>query len=321
MAGNTGIGRRGDGIFAGGGGVESDGLRVGLKPQKGWAKRNYHYMRRSLLPTLMASRAPAHLKGQPDYLGLAQHEIEVTWIGHASFLVRTPWMNILIDPNWALWHGPLVKRAKLPGFSLEHLPRIDLVLITHAHFDHLHRPSLRRIASGQTVLVPRGVSRLLKRMPFGEVREMDNWEGHDAGEVEIVFTPSYHWGARYLHDTHRGFGGFLIRTPHSTLYHSGDSAYFDGFAELGERYEVDTALLPIGAYEAPSGRDVQMNPEEALQAFSDLGAGRMIPMHYGAFALGNEHIDEPIRRLHHHSKRRGLCHRVITAREGEQIRL
>jgi L-ascorbate metabolism protein UlaG (beta-lactamase superfamily) len=199
------------------------------------------------------------------------------------------------------------------------LPRVDLVLISHAHFDHLHRPTLRKIADGQTVLVPRGVGPLLRRMPFRQVKEMKNWQCHLHGEVEVVFTPSCHWGARYIHDTHRGFGGFLIRTPHASLYHCGDSAYFEGFARLGRQFEIDTALLPIGAYDAPSGRDVHMNPEEAVQAFEDLGARRMIPMHYATFPLGNEHIDEPLQRLEAAARARGIEGRVVAPREGAPL--
>lgn len=300
-------------------GLTTDGLRAGLMPEKGWARRNLRFMSRSLIPTMLQRRGASTSGERPGYGGLQQNEIEVMWIGHASFLVRTPWMNILIDPNWAMWHGP-VKRARRPGLRLDHLPPIDLILITHAHFDHLHRPSLKRIANGhQTVLVPQGVGKLLRRIPVRQVKEMENWQCHLHGEVEVIFTPSYHWGARYIHDTHRGFGGFLIRTPHSSLYHCGDSAYFDGFAELGRQFDVDTALLPIGAYDSPSGRDVHMNPEEALQAFEDMGARSMVPMHYATFPLGNEHLDEPLRRLEASARERGIADRVIAPREGEAL--
>ncbi len=294
-------------------------LRVGLRPEKGWARRNYRFWRHNVLPTILQSRDGGSDGGRPTFGDLGDKEIELTWIGHATFLLRTPWLNILIDPNWAYWHGP-VKRARHPGCRLEELPPIDLVLVTHAHFDHLHRPTLKRIShSHQTVLVPRGVGGLLRRLPVRSVREMENWETYLAGEVEIVFTPSFHWGARYLHDTHRGFGGFLVRTPHNSLYHCGDSAYFPGFAELADRYPVNTAILPIGAYEAPSGRDVHMNPEEALQAFMDLQAHHMIPMHYGTFPLGGEHLDEPIHRLGVAARIHGMEERVLAPREGERV--
>jgi L-ascorbate metabolism protein UlaG (beta-lactamase superfamily) len=321
--------RSGDEVFdpvkkSGENGFESDALRVGLKPEKGWARRNVSYLGRRLLPVWLRKRGHHADIETPEFNGQLQHaEIEVMWIGHASFLVCTPWANILIDPNWAMWHGP-VKRARKPGCKLADLPQIDLVLVSHAHFDHLHRPTLRRVASDQPVLVPEGVGKLFRRMRYSEVREMKKWDSYrlgDSGELEVVFTPSFHWGARMIHDTHRGFGGFLIRTPHSSLYHCGDSAYFEGFKEIGERYEVGTALLPIGAYEAPSGRDVHMNPEEALQAFHDLGAKWMLPMHHATFPLGNEHLDEPLIRLMDAAKIQGVEDRVLAPREGEVVML
>ena len=108
---------------------------VGLKPEKGWARRNCQFIGGSLIPTILRQRERSFIS-RPVYTDLKHHEIEVTWIGHASFLIRTPGLNIMIDPNWAMWHGP-VKRARHPGMDLVDLPEIDLVLVTHAHFDHL----------------------------------------------------------------------------------------------------------------------------------------------------------------------------------------
>lgn len=299
--------------------LETDGLKVGLKPQKGWAKRNYQYLRHSLVPAMAKKREPAHSLEAPEYIELEPGQIEVFWIGHASFLVRTPQMNILIDPVWAKWMGPL-KRSREPGLKIEHLPKIDLILLSHAHFDHLHRPTLRRIADGtQTVLVPKDVKRVLKGLNFKEVHEMEHWEEFPINDDVITFTPASHWGARMIHDTHRGFGGFLIRTPESSLYHSGDTAYFDGFQEIGERYQIGTALLPIGAYDCPSGREVHMNPEEAIQAMLDLGAMRMLPMHHETFAISNEHLAEPMQRLKAEAEKLDLIDMVYSPKEGESV--
>src|SRR5690606_2083977 len=123
----------------------------------------------------------------------------------------------------------------------------------------------------------------VKRMNFSPVVEMDWWNDYTFEDLNITFTPARHWGARYVHDAHRGFGGFAIRSESGSIYHCGDSSYFSGFKEIGERCEVDVALMPIGAYRAPSGREVHMNPEEAIEAFQELGAREMIPMHYGTF--------------------------------------
>jgi L-ascorbate metabolism protein UlaG (beta-lactamase superfamily) len=120
-----------------------------------------------------------------------------------------------------------------------------------------------------------------------------------------------------LHDSHRGFGGFIVEAGGRTVFHCGDTAYFDGFKEIGERFKIDVALLPIGAYDPPSGREVHMNPEEALQAFLDLKARQMVPMHYGTFRLSYEPMDEPPERLRRHAEQNGLAERISFMTEGQ----
>lgn len=297
----------------------TEGRRVGLVPQKGWARRNYQYLSGSLLPALVQPREATGTLEPPVFRPLEADEIEVVWIGHASFLVRTATFNALIDPVWAKWMGPL-KRHRDPGIDIEHLPPIDLVLITHAHFDHLCRVTLKQIVDGsQTVIVPKGVGKVLKRLPYDSIHEMSDWESITYKNSEIHFTPAHHWGARYLHDTHKGFGGYVINTPEHKVYHSGDSAYFDGFSEIGKRHQIDTALLPIGAYDCPSGREVHMNPEEAVQAFLDLGARRMIPMHHATFPISNEHRAEPMIRLRNAIMDHAIDDRVVAPGEGEPV--
>lgn len=297
----------------------TDGRRVGLIPEKGWAKRNTQYIGGRLLPAMVKRRVPTGNGGVPVFQPLAGDEVEVVWIGHASFLVRMPEFNILIDPVWAKWMGPM-KRHRDPGIDIEHLPPIDLVLITHAHFDHLCRMTLKRIVDGsQTVVLPRGVGKVVKKLAIDEVVEMTDWEEFDFRGSKIHFTPAHHWGARYIGDTKKEFGGFVIDGGRHVVYHSGDSAYFDGFAEIGERFDIDTALLPIGAYDCPSGREVHMNPEEAVQAFLDIRAKRMIPMHHATFPISNEHPEEPMIRLRQAVAEHGVTERMIAPEEGEQV--
>ena len=289
---------------------------VGLLPTQGWRKRNLQFLGDVLIPTLLAPRQPCHeVRPVPD---AENHEIGITWLGHAAFLVQLESANILIDPNWALWHGP-VKRLRHPTLFAHDLPEIDLVLITHAHFDHLHLPSLRRVANGQRVIVPRGVGSLLKSCDFCSVTELDTWQSTDFRDLEITLTPARHWGARMIHDTHRQFGGYLIESANRTVFHCGDSALFDGFKEIGNRANIDVALMPIGAYEAPSGRPVHMNPEEALDAFQMLDAGIMVPMHHDTFPLGGEPLHEPAQRLITASHERGLASRVHILDEGQSL--
>ena len=286
---------------------------AGLLPKKGWPERNYKFFRHHVVPGIFKARAGA--THRPDFSKPSPGSVRVTWIGHATFLLQFPGCNVLVDPNWALWHG-IVKRSKLPGIPLDHLPPLDLILVTHAHFDHLHKRTLRAIGARHGIVVPRGSAGLVRSLGFTQIIEMGIWDEWRHGDLHIVHTPAHHWGARYIHDTHRDYGGYIIRNGGKSVFHCGDSAYFDGFGVIGASHAVDIALLPIGAYDAPSGRDVHMNPEEALQAFEDLGAATMIPMHYGSFPLGNEAPHEPVQRLLADAHRRDFSERVKVLTEG-----
>lgn len=285
---------------------------VSMKMGEGWHKRNY--LTEVIIPSLFSPRQ----KVQPGTKlpELMAGEIGITWIGHASFLIQTPEHSILIDPNWARWLK-VVKRLRDPGLNLHELPAIDLVLVSHAHFDHLDRRSLRAVAADQPIVVPEHVGNLVQDLGFNRVHELQRWETMELGSLKITLTPAHHWGARMLHDKHRGFGGFLIEYEGRTIFHCGDSAWFEGFAEIGAKSKIDIALLPIGAYDAPTGRDVHMNPEEALRAFEALGAGLMIPMHYGTFRLGFEPMEEPPDRLLGHARSLGIDEKIRILREGE----
>ena len=135
------------------------------------------------------------------------------------------------------------------------------------------------------------------------------------GGVLVTATPAKHWGARVIRDVHRGYGGYCLSGGHS-IYHSGDTAYFSGFREIGQRLNPDVALLPIGAYQPESFRNVHTSPEDAIQAFLDLGARWMVPMHYGTFRLSYEPVDEPVERLRADAKRRGVEKKICVLEEG-----
>ena len=288
-----------------------DSQRVGLKPAAGWMQRNP--LTEIVLNSLLSPRHGVSLS--PDWPPLKGSEVALTWIGHASFLLQAGGMNILVDPIWSSWVKG-IKRMRHPGVEMAALPGIDLVLVTHAHFDHLDRKTLRSVADNQPVVVPRDVGNLVDDLGFRVVQELGTWESVEFGPVRVTLTPCRHWGARVLHDSHRGFGGYIIEVGGRVIYHCGDSAYFDGFEEIGRRFAVDVALLPIGAYDAPSLRGVHMNPEEALQACVALGAKRMVPMHYGTFRLSYEPLDEPPRRLLSAALESGLEKRIAWMEEG-----
>ncbi len=285
---------------------------VDMRLGQGWHKRNF--LAEVVIPSLFTPRQGKKIR--PVFPELQVGQICITWIGHASFLIQTPEHSVLIDPNWAQWLK-VIKRLRQPGLDIHDLPAIELVLVTHAHFDHLDRKSLRAVASEQPIAVPEHCGSLVHGLGFDHVRELRCWEGFEHGSLKITLTPARHWGARVLHDNHRGFGGFLIEYAGRSVLHVGDSAYFEGFQEIGERANVEIALLPIGAYDAPTKRDVHMNPEQALKAFVELKAQTMIPMHYGSFRLSYEPLHEPPLRLKEAAEKLGLLDQVTVLSEGE----
>jgi L-ascorbate metabolism protein UlaG (beta-lactamase superfamily) len=250
-------------------------------------------------------------------------ELAVTFIGHSSFFLQIGGKNILVDPNFARWIFVL-KRLRRPGLRLRDLPPIDAVLVSHAHFDHLDRPSLRAIArltrwkSGKrpTIIVPRNVRDLVSDLGYARVVEVDWWQNIQLGNLEITHVPARHWGARLVRDMHRGYGGYVLRSGKQSVYHAGDTAYFNGFREIGERLKPELALMPIGAYHPASYRAVHTSPEDAVQGFVDLGARWMVPMHYGTFRLSYEPVDEPVQRLKLDAKRRGIEKKICVLEEG-----
>jgi L-ascorbate metabolism protein UlaG (beta-lactamase superfamily) len=256
-------------------------------------------------------------------------ESAVTFIGHSSFLVQMAGYGVLIDPVFAT-RLILLRRQRRPGLKIKDMPRIDAVLLTHAHMDHLNRPSLRAIVRemrrrklpAPIAIVPNGVEDLVKDLGFARVESLRWWEQSDSlAPITVTATPAKHWGARMFSDTHRGFGGYVLAAPGAaTLYHSGDTAYFAGFREIGDRLRPEIALLPIGAYSPNSYRSVHTSPEDALQAFEDLGARTFVPMHYNTFRLGREPMEEPLPRLLAAAKKMGIAEKMCPLAEGESWR-
>ena len=247
-------------------------------------------------------------------------ELGVTFIGHSSFFLQIGGKNILVDPNFARWIFVL-KRLRRPGLSLRDLPPIDAVLVTHAHFDHLHRPSLRAIArltrwhrqTADDHRAPPGSrpgqrSGIWPHCRAGLVAELR------LGHLEITHVPARHWGARMVRDMHRGYGGYVLKAGDHRSITRATRHTSTGFREIGERLRPEVALLPIGAYHPASYRSVHTSPEDAVQAFVDLGARWMVPMHYGTFRLSHEPVDEPLQRLKLEAKRR--THREEDLRAG-----
>ncbi|HEY4355322.1 MAG TPA: MBL fold metallo-hydrolase [Acidobacteriaceae bacterium] len=266
------------------------------------------------------------LAGEPQPLApVAPADTAVTFIGHSSFLLRTGGLSVLVDPVFAT-RLVVLRRQRRPGLLVRDLPAMDAILLTHAHMDHLNRPSLRSVVRemrrrglpAPVVIVPNGVEDLVSDLGFREVRSLRWWESTTLGAVTVTATPAKHWGARMFRDTHRGFGGYTLAAPDSpTIYHSGDTAYFNGFRDIARRLQPEIALLPIGAYYPDSYRSVHTSPEEALRAFLDLRAQVMVPMHYNTFRLGREPMTEPLPRLMAAAAHAGVSDRIAALGEGQ----
>lgn len=225
----------------------------------------------------------------------------LTWVGHATYVLRMEGMHVLIDPVWSHKIPGVRRRMTPPGVALSELPAVDAVLVSHNHYDHLDAPTMARLPRDTPMLVPRGLGNWFTRRRFTRVTELDWWESAQVGSLRFDFVPAHHWSKRTLWDTCRSlWGGWVVTGSDGTrLFHAGDSGYGPYFAEIGRRYPgIDIAMLPIGAYEPRwFMRSVHMNPEEAVQATADLGAARLASMHWGTFALTSEPPTEPLTRV------------------------
>jgi L-ascorbate metabolism protein UlaG (beta-lactamase superfamily) len=231
----------------------------------------------------------------------------VTFIGHSSFLLRLPGLTLLTDPVFSRrcspsqWVGP--KRVRDPGLRLDELPQIDLILLSHNHYDHMDVLALRRIRRrfpGAAIVTTLGNAAFLARKGLPGAVELDWWQNTTLGETTITATPARHFAARTLWDRNETlWAGFWLEHRGAKLYFAGDTGYTKFFAEIRMRLgSPDLALLPIGAYEPRSFMSpVHMNPEDAAMAFQDLQARRAVGMHYCTFQLTAEEIDAPQREL------------------------
>lgn len=238
-------------------------------------------------------------------LGVTE-KYNVTFINHASFLLQLPGTNVLTDPVFServspsRFLGP--KRVRDPGMAFEELPKIDVVLVSHNHYDHLDLETIKNLDQKfhPLFIVPLGDERLLKEAGILHVQALDWWEEVRVKDVRFIFSPSQHWSARHLWDKNESlWGSFMIDNGSSKIYFAGDTGHGRHFIDIKSRLGApDLALLPIGAYKPRwFMKDHHMDPEESVQAHIDLGAERSMAMHFGTFQLTDEGIDEPVRDL------------------------
>jgi L-ascorbate metabolism protein UlaG (beta-lactamase superfamily) len=231
----------------------------------------------------------------------------ITWLGHAGFLVQLDGVSLLVDPALqpdGIFGG--IGRNVPPGLLVGELPPIDAVLVSHSHYDHLDLPTLKQVRA--PIVAGLGLERYFRDRGL-LATELGWWRTARVGEVAVTLVPAQHWSRRGPFDTNTTlWGGFVIEGRSVTVFHAGDTAHFGGFREIGARYPaIDVALLPVGAYDPGWFMLRQhMDPEQAVQAFEELGARVLVPMHWGTFKLADEPLDEPPVRLEAERARRGI---------------
>lgn len=253
---------------------------------------------------------------QPFPARIGADELAVTFIGHSTFLVRIGDLAVLTDPVWATHAGPFGRvgpaRVRAPGLALERLPRVDLVLLSHNHYDHLDPAALADVGRRwrPRLVTPLGNGDYLPRGATPDLRELDWWEAADLpGGARVTAVPAQHFSARTPFDRNRAlWSGFVLEHRGWRVCFAGDTGYGAHFGEIGARFPgIHLALLPIGAYDPRWFMGpVHTDPEEAVRAHVELGARRSIAMHFGTFQLTDEPIDEPATRLAAERARRGL---------------
>jgi N-acyl-phosphatidylethanolamine-hydrolysing phospholipase D len=261
-------------------------------------------------------RVAALPAGSPDLkrLGDSRAEPSVTWIGHSTVLVQLDGVTFLTDPTWSDIVGPFgvigVRRYTPPGIPFEALPRIDVVLISHDHYDHLDAPTVKRLARAfdPHFLVPMGLKSWFADRGITRVTELNWGESVAIGGITFVCTPAQHGGGRTLADQGRRLWSSWAALGSKRFYFGGDTGYYRHFKDTGDALgPFDLAALPIGSYTPrETARPVHLSPEEALQAWTDLGATTFVGIHWGTYALAREPYDEPPKRIAAEVLRRGL---------------
>ena len=217
----------------------------------------------------------------------------ISWLGHSTFLIQIDGARIITDP--IMFDIPMFKRQVSFPYSIDELKDIDYILISHSHYDHLDLKSIKLLSQfSPKVITPLKMSRYLKSVENIDIVEMDWFQDlHVSSNLTITFLPAKHWGRRGVFDTNKTlWGSFLIRD----IYFAGDTSYFSHFQEIGKKFKISKALMPIGAYKPQFiMKSNHMNPQESIQGALDLKADEVIPMHFGTFKLSDEDFDEPIR--------------------------
>lgn len=242
---------------------------------------------------------PEAAPNKPDLSNWEQQELAAVWIGHATILLRLGGMTIITDPVLfsrvgvglgLMTGGP--QRRYAPALALRELPPIDLILISHAHFDHLDRPTLVRLPKRTPVVTAHHTGDLIHDLGFRQVTELGWGERTQVGSLTITAEKVNHWGARTFYDKHRGFNAYVLEAAGRRVLYGGDTAYHEGFKSLGK---IDLAIFGIGAYDPYIA--AHATPEQAWEMVDHARADFLLPMHHSTFRLSHEPMEEPMQRM------------------------
>ncbi len=258
-----------------------------------------------------------------DWRPVIEHDgLSVTFIKHASVMIKTADRYLLVDPVFhkIFW---FIDDFTPIGFDLEKIPQPDHLLITHGHYDHLDLPTLRRLAPNSHLISPLGYSDVFEGIGMRNRTALDWYDVYRDGNISITLLPCNHWTMRTpIQGPNRAlWGSYLITTASGhTIYLSGDTAWFEGFDQIGQEFDIDLAIFNLGAYEprwfmAPS----HMNPAETVAAFKQLRARKLLITHWGTFRLGDEPVHFPPRDLENELEKEGLVDRWAAIRHGETL--
>lgn len=226
--------------------------------------------------------------------------IQITWIGHSTFLIQVDGLNILTDPLFSKRASPVQfagpKRISDLPIEISQLPPIDIVLISHNHYDHLDYHSIKQLGNKPEYFIPLGLSDWFSKIGITNVKQLDWWDKSQYGKLGLDFVPAQHYSGRGLFDYNKSlWGGWVVETSRGNIYFAGDSGYSEDFKEIGKRLKpVKLALLPIGSY-APYRVNhlVHISPKDAVQITKDIGAKHSVAMHWGTLDFAAEPICSP----------------------------
>ncbi len=296
-------------------------------PPPTWVRLRFFVTR--VLSTTFAPRTASFpvLTGDGRALRDNRGEPKLTWVGHSTLLVQLDGVNVLTDPQWSRRASPVPfagpARVTPPAPRFEDLPPVHVVVISHDHYDHLDRDTVKRLAATHRpkFLVPLGLKAWFADLGIGDVEELDWWGARSVRGLTFTCVPAQHFSGRTPWDRNRRlWAGWVVAGQARRLYFAGDTAYHEGFKEIGARLgPFDVAAIPIGAYLPPIiMKPSHTSPEEALAALADVRGRVFVPIHWGTFDLADEPLEDPPRRLQAEARRLNLGpDRVWLLRHGE----